>query len=120
MTINKSDQQFPAIIKFFQKNQCSYLQSYIGEYRHLNTMVKIVVALILLLFASYSQSLWRVKSYKCTASKKTVDRNFKCFAKSYSRSHSTLNFYLIINRPVFHAKVRVKETLKDSIDFAFQ
>lgn len=46
------------------------------------------------------------KSFKCTASNKTIAPDFKCFSKSYSRDNSTISIDVNFTRPSYNMKVR--------------
>lgn len=48
----------------------------------------------------------RTRSFKCTASNKSVDPNFKCFAKSYSRNFTTINFDFNFSSPQRNTQVK--------------
>jgi hypothetical protein len=54
---------------------------------------------------SQKQRLHRVRSMKCSSSNISIASDFKCYAKSYSRTVSTFNINFTFVRPVFEAKV---------------
>lgn len=47
----------------------------------------------------------RIKSYKCTASGKSVAPDFKCFARSFNRNFTTMNFRFNVTRQSMTTKV---------------
>jgi hypothetical protein len=56
-------------------------------------------------FLETSQRIHRVRNMKCSSSNNSIAPDFKCYAKSYSRTLSTVNANLTFVRPLFEAKV---------------
>lgn len=50
---------------------------------------------------------YKVKSFKCTASNRTISNDFECFAKTYNRVFSSLNFKINITRPISTAMASI-------------
>lgn len=56
--------------------------------------------------------IYKVKSFRCTASNQTISDDFECFAKTYHLGYSSINFQINLTRPILTAMVR-------SIEFFF-
>lgn len=67
----------------------------------------LIVTISILNATVCDESFVRNKSYRCFASNKTV-RNYNCFAKSYSRTHQTINVFLNVTRKITHWMVIYK------------
>lgn len=68
---------------------------------------------VFILFYMVEQSTSAADSYsfkylKCDVSEESVHPNFKCFARSYSRTMSTLNFYMKFRSPIRKVYVKLK------------
>jgi Protein of unknown function (DUF1091) len=51
-------------------------------------------------FVTSQDKLIKVRSFKCTSSNQTIHPNFKCFAKSYSRTFSAIFLDCFFRRPL--------------------
>lgn len=61
--------------------------------------------LILFISSIFSSSSLTIRRFQCVASNKTVASNYTCYAKSYSRTFSTVNFNFFFMRPLNEFKV---------------
>lgn len=66
------------------------------------TMLFIFLILSLTMFAETSgeNAILSMKSIQCNANEDFVFKNFSCFAKSYSRTLSTMNAFFFFKAPV--------------------
>lgn len=51
----------------------------------------------------------KTKSFKCNASNKSVEPTYKCYAKSYSRNYSTINYSFNFSSPKRNTMVNKKK-----------
>lgn len=65
--------------------------------RKIMKLVRVAIFLTLCV-KTHCEMRMKVKSFKCTASTYSVAPNFTCFAKSYSRKYSTINFNIYFTR----------------------
>ena len=73
-------------------------------------MVKFSLLFVLILFSfpsNFVKAGIKVRGSRCTASKKSIAPEFKCFAKSYSRKLTTFNIDLTFTKKLYSAKVKV-------------
>lgn len=82
-------------------------------------MVKILIFFVTfasLLSLSSNVFVFQMTSFKCSSSNKTLS-SYKCFAKSYSRTHSTFNILFNITRPLTNVKAHVDIQMKSITPF---
>jgi len=67
----------------------------------------LLFAIILLICCTIqiSSKFFKFRSIKCTSSNKTLQSDFKCFLKAYSRRNTTLNIIATITDPIYDMKV---------------
>jgi Protein of unknown function (DUF1091) len=97
-------------LKFQHSDFKKYKPNDVTEKNVSKAMKVIVYTTALLLAASFVLSVdktIKIRSLKCTSSNKSISSNFKCFAKSYSRKFSTMNFDYFMTRPLFNIMVSV-------------
>lgn len=57
-----------------------------------------LVAIVWFHTVSNGEIRLRTKGFRCTSSNQTVSSDFQCFAKTYSRNYSTMNFWMKFKR----------------------